>query len=409
MHMTLVLANALVIHGDPAVSPRLADVRIEGERIADVGAPGSFGASATNQAADRRIDLAGRALLPGLIDLHVHLCLTGEPRSDELFESESPDRMLLRMAGLAQQHLHAGVTTIRDLGGPEPASFVLRDAIADGLLAGPRILAAGLVITTTNGHGNWLGAPADDAAAVARAVQGRIDAGADAIKIIATGGVHTQGSDLMAAQYTEDEMRAGIETAHRGGLTVGSHASNPVGMVNAIRAGVDSIEHGIFLDDATAALMAEHDTTFVPTLAATHLYEPHANHPTIPQYVREKAALTVPAHRNNFPFAVRHGVRLAVGTDAGSTFVGHGLAAVEVEILTRFGLSALEAIAAGTVNAARMLHLEGEIGTVAEGRLADLLIVDGDPTRDIAALQAVAMVLKSGRIVRELLVQAPPA
>jgi imidazolonepropionase-like amidohydrolase len=143
-------------------------------------------------------------------------------------------------------------------------------------------------------------------------------------------------------------------------------------------------------------------------LAATHLYEPHANHPSIPPYVREKAALTVPAHRDNFPFAVRHGVRLAVGTDAGSTFVGHGLAAVEVEIMTRFGVSALEAIAAGTLNAARMLHLEDEIGTVAEGHLADLLIVDGDPTRDIMALQAVAMVVKSGRIVRELIVQAQP-
>ena len=155
--------------------------------------------------------------------------------------------------------------------------------------------------------------------------------------------------------------------------------------------------------------MAEYSTTFVPTLAATHLYEPHADHPSIPDYVREKAAMTVPAHRDNFPSAVRHGVRLATGTDAGSTFVGHGLAAVEVEILTRFGLSALEAIAAGTINSARLLRLDDEIGTVAEGRLADLLIVDGDPTTDVRMLQAVAMVVKSGRIVRESMIGTIPA
>jgi imidazolonepropionase-like amidohydrolase len=399
----LVLANALVIHGDPAVEPRLADVLIDGERIVEVATPGDHRHRPRAGDPTHRINLAGRALLPGLIDCHVHLCLTGETRSDELYASESRGRLMVRMAGLAQQHLYAGVTTVRDLGGPEPDVFILRDAIRDGLIDGPRILAAGLAVTTTNGHGSWIGALADDADGVAAAVQGRIDAGADAIKIIATGGVHTPGSDLMVAQYTEAEMRAGIETAHRAGVTVGSHASNPTGMANAIRAGVDSIEHGIFLDDPTAELMAKHGTTFVPTLAATHLYEPHANHPDIPDYVREKAAMTVPAHRDNFPFAVRHGVTMAVGTDAGSTFVGHGLAAVEVEILTRFGISPLEAIAAGTLNSARMLHIDGDVGTVAAGRLADLLIVDGDPSQDIFALQRVALVLKSGRIVRESL------
>ncbi len=232
-----------------------------------------------------------------------------------------------------------------------------------------------------------------------RTVDARIDAGADAIKIIATGGVHTQGSDLMAAQYTEEELRAGIDAAHARGVTVGSHASNPRGMANAIRAGVDSIEHGIFLDDETAGLMAAHATWFVPTLAATHLFEPHAGHPDIPDYVREKAAMTVPAHRDNFPRAVRAGVKLATGTDAGSTFVDHGLAAVEIEILTRFGISPLEAIAAGTKNAAEMLRLDAEIGTVEAGKVADLLVVDGDPASDIGSLRRVAMVVRAGRIV----------
>jgi imidazolonepropionase-like amidohydrolase len=194
-------------------------------------------------------------------------------------------------------------------------------------------------------------------------------------------------------------MRAGIETAHAAGRTVGSHASNPRGIANATRAGVDSIEHGIFLDDEAAELMARHGTTFVPTLAATHLYEPNAGHPLIPDYVREKAALTVPAHRENFPRAVRAGVKLATGTDAGSTFVDHGLAAVEVALLTRFGLSALQAIAAATKNAAEVVNLGHEIGTVEVGKAADLFVVDGDPTTDITALQRVALVLRAGRVV----------
>ena len=345
------------------------------------------------------VDLTGLTLLPGLIDLHVHLEYTGEPRSDEIAAADSPGRLIARMIGHAQQHLAAGVTTVRDLGAGEPGIFIVRDAIADGLVDGPRVLASGLVITTRNGHGKDLGAQADTADEVRAAVQGRIDAGADTIKIIATGGVHTPGSDLMAAQYTEDELRAGIETAHAAGRTVGSHASNPVGMSNAIRAGVDSIEHGIFLDDATAELMAARRHHLRARRSRRRIsYEPHADHPSIPDYVREKAALTVPAHRENFPRAVRAGVTIATGTDAGSTFVGHGLVPVEVEILTRFGLSPLEAIAAATINAARVVALGGEIGTVEPGKVADLLVVDGDPTTEIADLRRVALVFRAGRI-----------
>jgi imidazolonepropionase-like amidohydrolase len=391
--MGIVLANGRVVHGDPAVPPRIADILIREERIAAIGDRREWDAAATV------LDLGGRTALPGLIDLHVHLEYTGEPRSDEIAAADSPQRLIARMIGLAQRHLRRGVTTVRDLGAHEPEIFIVRDAIADGLVDGPRVLASGLVITPRNGHGRDLGALADTADEVRAAVRGRIEAGADTIKIVATGGVHTPGSDLMAAQYTEDELRAGIETAHAAGRTVGSHASNPAGMANAIRAGVDSIEHGIFLDDETAELMARHRTTFVPTLVATHLYEPNAGHPAIPDHVREKAALTVPAHRENFPRAVRAGVKLATGTDAGSTFVDHGLAAVEVEILTRFGLSPLEAIAAGTRNAAEVIHLDGEIGTLEVGKLADLLVVDGDPTTMITDLQRVALVVRAGRVV----------
>src|SRR5262245_27123007 len=251
--MALLLSNARVVHGDPDTAPRIADVLIDGERIVAVGAAADFDTGMVRDAS--RVDLTGFTILPGLIDLHVHLEYTGEPRSDEIAAADSPGRLIARMIGHAQQHLAAGVTTIRDLGAGEPGIFIVRDAIADGLVVGPRVMASGLVITLRNGHGKDLGAHADTADEVRAPVQGRIDAGADTIKIIATGGVHTPGSDLMAAQYTEDELRAGIDTAHAAGRTVGSHASNPVGMGNAIRAGVDSIEHGIFLDDATAELM----------------------------------------------------------------------------------------------------------------------------------------------------------
>jgi imidazolonepropionase-like amidohydrolase len=402
--VTLLLANGRVVHGDPAVAPRPADVLIEHERIAAVGEPGAFDglAAGAGRAADTRIDvldLAGATILPGLIDLHVHLVLTGAPGAPHEFSSRTLAEWILLATGHAQRHLAAGVTTVRDLGGWDEIVFPLRDAIDAGVLAGPRVLASGLVVTTTNGHGSWMGAHADDAEGIRSAVEGRVAAGANAIKIVATGGVHTPGSDLMAAQYTEAELRAGIDAAHAAGLTVGSHASNPVGITNAARAGVDSVEHGVLLDDASAAAMADAGTVFVPTLAATQLYEAHAAHPSIPDYVREKAAVTVPAHRDNFPRAVRAGVTMATGTDAGSTFVGHGVVAHEVELLARFGLPPLEAIAAATRNAARLLHLEGEIGTVAAGRRADLLIVDGDPVADLRALREVRHVLRDGRFV----------
>lgn len=395
--MTLLLANGRVVHGDPSVPPRMADVLIEGDRIAAVGEPRSLAAQAAPGA--EVVDVAGATILPGLIDLHVHLVLTGAPGAPHEFSSRSLAEWILLGTGLAQRHLAAGVTTVRDLGGWEEVVFPVRDAIDAGLVAGPRILAAGLVVTTTNGHGNWMGAHADDADAVGAAVEGRVAAGANAIKIVATGGVHTPGSDLMAAQYTEAELRAGVEAAHAAGLTVGTHASNPAGITNAARAGVDSVEHGVLLDDASAAAMADAGTVFVPTLAATQLYEAHAAHPSIPDYVREKAAVTVPAHRDNFPRGVRAGVTMATGTDAGSTFVGHGVVAHEVELLVRFGLRPLDAIAAATRNAARMLHLDGEIGTVEAGRRADLLVVDGDPVADVRSLRDVRHVLRDGRFV----------
>ena len=378
----------------PPSLPRAADVRLEGGRIAAVGEPGSLTARAAEV-----VDVSGATILPGLIDLHVHLVLTGAPGAPHEFESRSLADWILLATGLAQQHLAAGVTTVRDLGGWDEVLFPVRDAIDAGLIDGPRILASGLVVTTTNGHGNWMGAHADDVDAMRAAVEGRVAAGANAIKIVATGGVHTQGSDLMAAQYTEAELRAGIDAAHVAGLTVGSHASNPAGITNAARAGVDSVEHGVLIDDASAAAMAEAGTVFVPTLAATQLYEAHAGHPSIPAYVREKAAITVPAHRDNFPRAVRAGVTMATGTDAGSTFVGHGVVAHEVALLAHFGLSPLEAIAAGTRNAARLLHLDDEIGTVEAGHRADLLIVDGDPIADLRALREVRHVLRDGRFV----------
>jgi imidazolonepropionase-like amidohydrolase len=399
--VTLLLANGRVVHGDPAVQPRVADVLIDGERIAAVGEPGSLEARAEAGAGavGEVVDVSGATILPGLIDLHVHLVLTGAPGVPHEYSSRSLAEWILLATGLAQRHLAAGVTTVRDLGGWEEVVFPLRDAIDAGLVAGPRILAAGLVVTTTSGHGSWMGAHADDADGMRAAVEARVTAGANAIKIVATGGVHTPGSDLMAAQYTEAELRAGVDAAHAAGLTVGSHASNPAGITNAARAGVDSVEHGVLLDDASAVAMADADTVFVPTLAATQLYEAHAAHPSIPDYVREKAAVTVPAHRDNFPRAVRAGVTMATGTDAGSTFVAHGVVAHEVELLVRFGVRPLDAIAAATRNAARMLHLDGEIGTVDPGRRADLLIVDGDPVADVSRLRDVRHVLRDGRFV----------
>jgi imidazolonepropionase-like amidohydrolase len=389
--------NAALFDGTGAPPRAGVDVLVEGGRIAAVG----------REAAPREgaavIDLNGRWLMPGIIDCHVHLTFNGDP--DEVSRAATTPAPVYAWAAAenARRTLESGVTAVRDLASRDAVNILLRDAVASGKLPGPRIRAAGAAICMTGGHGWWIGRQADGADEVRKAVREQLRAGADCIKLIATGGVMTPGVDPRSAQLTEDELRAGVEEAHKAFVKVGSHAQATAGIKNAVRAGVDSIEHGIYLDDEAVEEMRTRGTVLVPTLIAPENISKYGIAAGIPAYMVEKSDRAKEAHRESFRKAVRAGVRIAMGTDAGTPFNRHGQNAEELALMVECGMSPADALVAATRNAAELLDIFADTGTVEPGKAADLLILDGDPLADIRVLCAsekVAGVLRNGQWVK---------
>lgn len=339
------------------------------------------------------LDVSGMTVLPGMVDCHVHLFFSG---GLDMATNLSDDLALA--AERAAVHLRAGVTTVRELGAPTPQIFHLRDRIASGTTVGPRVLAAGPIITIPGGHGHFLGEAVADGATLPEAVRRLARSGVDCLKIAVSGGVSTPGSDLFAVQFAEPDLRAGVETAHELGLTVAAHASNPAAIRRAAAAGVDSVEHAVLLDDAALEALVEHGTTVVPTLAATNKTPEFLEDPRIPDYIREKGRITLPAHRVSIRRAIAAGVPMAGGTDAGSTATDHGLTAMEAEQLVACGLSNDAAIAAVTRDAAALLGLADRLGTLEPGKIADVVVVAGNPLEDITSLSAVRYVIQDGQV-----------
>lgn len=348
------------------------------------------------------VDTSGGTVLPGLIDCHVHLCLGGEgdPRASR--EGMSPAH--LAMAGLkrAQQTLAGGITAIRDCGGKDYIEFAVRDACNSGTQLGPTIRAAGRMICMTGGHGNTIARVADGADDVIRAVREQIHAGSDFVKLMATGGVLTPGVNPEDAHFTLEEISAGIHEAHRFNKRTASHAQGTEGILNATRGGVDSIEHGMFMTDECVEEMLARGTYLVPTLAAGHRIESdEALRASLPDYVQKKLERILGRSATSLKLFYDAGGKVAMGTDAGVPFCMHGDNARELEFMVNAGMSARDALVAGTSNAADLLALENE-GSLVEGNAADVLIVDGDPTQDIlmaARAENHRMVLKRGIIV----------
>lgn len=338
-------------------------------------------------------DVAGLTVLPGLVDCHVHLFFDGG------FDMTTGQRRdPAPAAARAAVHLRAGVTTVRDLGAPIPEVFQLRDDIAAGRVPGPRVLAAGPIVTVPGGHGAFVG-EVTEPARLPEAVERLAARGVDCVKIAVSGGVSTPGSDLFTVQFQEPELRAGVAAAHRLGLRVAAHASTPTAVRIAAAAGVDSVEHAVLVDDAALAALADRGTVLVPTLAATNRPPEFLADPRIPAFIREKAAVTVPAHRTSIARAAAAGIPMAGGTDAGSSATGHGLAAMEAAQLVACGLPPERAIAAVTRDAAVLLGLGDRLGTLAPGATADVVVVGGDPRADIGCLADVRLVIKDGAIV----------
>jgi len=381
-------------------------IRIENSRVVSVG---PYGAAPRSDA--RLIDWSAYAVLPGLIDLHTHLIgdISSANIASPLLRSAAHDTLL--GAAHARTTLAAGFTTVRDVGAYRAFTDVaLRDAISEGLVEGPRMLVAGAYITVTQGGGEVTGlAPdvvvpvemrrgvADSADEVRRRVRELLAGGADFIKVIATGAVLAVGTRPSAPEYTEAELRAAVEEAANAGTFVVAHAHSAEGIKRAVRAGVRSVEHASYLDDEGIELMLRHGTWLVADVYNGDYTEEIGRrdgwHPEILRKNRE----TTDTQRTAFAKAVRAGVKIGFGTDAG--LLPHGENARQFAYMVRYGLSPLGAIRSATIDAARCLGQERDLGSVAPGKFADLIAVEGDPLADVEMLRKVAGVIKEGRLI----------
>lgn len=341
--------------------------------------------------------IEANCVVPGLINAHAHL--EQDARADVVaaFSTTTPTQRAVIAAQQARRALEAGVTTLRDLGASHNIAIELREAIAAGVIPGPNIVAAGLVICMTGGHGAFAGRQVDGPWQVRQAVREQRAAGADCIKFIATGGVLTPGTVPAREQLTEQELAAGVEEAHRFGMHTAAHAIGTAGIASATRAGVDSIEHGHLIDADGISLMLDHRTCLIPTLSALRAIIDAPAEAGMPVAVRDKATAIAQRSAENLRRAREAGVRFVAGSDAGTPFNHHNQFGRELELMqTVLGMSPAEALRAATADAAALLGLDR--GTLGPGDVADLVVLDHDIDHT-AAFDNPAFVIKAGTIV----------
>jgi imidazolonepropionase-like amidohydrolase len=362
----------------------------------------------------RLIDLGDRTLLPGFIDCHVHLTgrVVGEGANwDDASVRDLPQEDAIRGVRNAKRTLEAGFTSVRNVGASDFSDIALRDMIREGVVPGPRIVAAGHAIGITGGHCDVNGyvpgvreenpehGVADGVDEIVRAVRYQIKHGADVIKTCATGGVLSEGDAAGVQQYTDVELKALVDTAHLEGRKVAAHAHGAEGIKAALRAGVDSIEHGSLIDDEGIAMMKKQGTFLVPTLMAHEAVQGYAKSGVLTGGRADKAAEIGALVDDHIRRAIAAGVKIALGTDAG--VFPHGRNGHEFELLVGLGMKPMDAILAGTKNASELLGLDNLVGTVEEGKVADLVAVDGNPLDDVATLTHPAFVMHEGTVIVE--------
>ncbi len=376
---------------------------IVGDKIEKIAPSGEVAAAP----GDTTIDLPDATVLPGLVDMHTHLTFD----LNSLGYSGlgiSTAREALHGARNARRTLEAGFTTVRNLGAFDYSDIALRDAINDGDVIGPRIVASGPAMGITGGHcdENLLppafhfqgGGVADGIETVQHKVREIIKYGADVIKICATGGVLSKGDDPNASQYTLEEMKAIVTDAHRLGRRVAAHAHGAEGVRWASEAGVDSIEHGHLMDDAAIATLKKNGTYLVPTLFLGEYMEKNMDRSDIPEYSKQKMRDVIAQMRKNTGKAFAAGVKVAFGTDA--AVYPHGLNAGEFHVYVQLGMTPLASIQTATINAADLLGPKFQVGSLEPGKFADVIAVDGDPTKDVTILEHVKFVMKSGAVYK---------
>lgn len=403
-------AKRVIVHAGKLLDVRsgrmLSDqaIVIEGDKIVSVGALTGVKSSP----GDSVIDLSQATVLPGLIDAHTHLTADLQDVGYAGLSVSVPREALIG-AKNARLTLQAGFTTVRNVGADAFTDVALRDAINDGDVPGPRMLVSGPPLGITGGHcDNTLLAPefhstadgvADGIAAVQHKVRENIKYGVDLIKICATGGVLSLGDDPQASQYTLEEMKAIVADAHRLGRKVAAHAHGAQGILWATEAGVDSIEHGSYIDDAGIAAMKKNGTYLVPTLYLADWFMENAERLHVPEAMIAKGRIVLPESRKNIAHAFASGVKVGFGTDA--AVYPHGLNAHEFAVMVKLGLTPLQSIQAATINDADLLGWPDKVGAIEPGKWADIIAVDGDPLQDVTTLQHVNFVMKGGEVVKD--------
>lgn len=411
IHAQTTTPKRTVIHPGRVLDVRTGELRanqavvIEGDKIAQIGPASEVKATA----GDTTIDLPQATLLPGLIDMHTHLTMD----LNSLGYSGlgiSTAREALHGARNARRTLEAGFTTVRNVGANDYADIALRDAINDGDVIGPRMVASGPALGITGGHCDENLLPpafhfqgdgvADGIEGVQHKVREVIKYGADVIKICATGGVLSKGDDPNASQYTLEEMKAIVADAHRLGRKVAAHAHGAEGVRWASEAGVDSVEHGHLMDDAPVATLKKNGTYLVPTLFLTEYMQQNMERNDVPEFSKQKMRWIASAAQQNVKKAFDAGVKIAFGTDA--AVYPHGLNAGEFHVYVKLGMTPLAAIQTATINAADLLGgtWTKQVGTLEAGKFADMIAVDGDPTKDVTTLEHVKFVMKAGAIYK---------
>ncbi|HHY34274.1 MAG TPA: amidohydrolase family protein [Firmicutes bacterium] len=406
--MRKIIKCGTLIDGTGRPPVRAAVIVVSGNTIEDVREL----ATAELPAEAELIDLSGFYVCPGLIDAHLHTSFNGEPDYwDIVLKQNTAYRTLVSLRNV-NADLAAGFTTIRCLGEKDHLDIDLRNAIRNGIVQGPRVVAAGQNITVTGGHADVSlamdivcpqglgGVIVDGPDEVRKAVRQQVKAGADLVKLLVTGGVMSEASVPGVQHMSYEEISAAVEEAHRLGRRVAAHAQGTRGIKEAVKAGVDSIEHGHFLDQEAVDMMAEKGVYYVPTFAASYWMTVGEIAERIPPYAARKAKVAAEAHARSFEMARKAGVKIVCGTDAGSPGNRHGSNAVELELLVEHGMSPMEAIMSATKVAAECLGVDSLVGTIERGKLADIVAVKKNPLEDISAFRDVLLVMKDGQVVK---------
>jgi len=397
----IALVGGSVVNIENGKSIKDAVVLIEGERIAAVGQSSDVNIPEGTEV----IDVQGAWLIPGLMNMHVHLGLILPGKMEAELANESEGALTLRMAQAALDTLQAGVTTIRLPGDSKHGDLDLKRAIEKGQAHGPRIFSAGESLAITAGHGSERGQTYNDGPyELMKAARREISAGASWIKIMISGGIATDGGGMAEALMTPEEINAVVDAAHRFGVKVAAHSGSSAATNTAIDAGIDSIEHGYFLDRPTLKKMAQKGTWLVPTIvvsqpASASFFEKIGS----PQWYLDRRNSAGKDHWKMLQMAIEEGVNIGLGTDQlpNEPNDGTNATAREAQYYVEAGMSDLEALQSATIQTARMLGAEKNIGSLETGKYADIVAVSADPTQDIKALRDIRLVMKGGHIYRD--------